>query len=48
MSPLALVVLLPLLAGTTLCWAAGRSGTPAARRATAWLAAGVTGAAPLA
>ena len=45
MSPLALVVLLPLLAGTTLCWAAGRSGTPAARRATAWLAAGVTGAA---
>ena len=45
MSPLALVVLLPLLAGTTLCWAAGRSATPARRRLTAWLAAGVTGAA---
>ena len=45
MSPLALVVLLPLLAGTTLCWAAGRSDAPARRRLTAWLAAGVTGAA---
>jgi multicomponent K+:H+ antiporter subunit A len=45
MSPLALVVLLPLLAGTTLCWAVGRSDAPARRRLTAWLAAGVTGAA---
>ena len=41
MSPLALVVLLPLVAGTLLCAAAGRHNTPVRRRLTAWLAAAV-------
>ena len=45
MSLLAAIVLLPLLAGTLLCWAAGRSNTPARRQLTAWLAAAVTAAA---
>jgi multicomponent K+:H+ antiporter subunit A len=45
MSPLALVVLLPLIAGTLLCWAVGRVNTPERRIACAWLAAAVTAAA---
>lgn len=45
MSLLPVVVLLPLLLGTTLCFGAGRSSTPARRRQTAWLAAAVTAAA---
>jgi multicomponent K+:H+ antiporter subunit A len=45
MSPLALVVLLPLLAGTLLCWAVGRVNKPWRRQATAWVAAAVTAAA---
>ena len=43
MNVLALIVLLPLLAGTTLCFAAGRVDTPARRRLTAWAAAAVAG-----
>ena len=45
MSLLALVVLLPLIAGTLLCWAVGRINTPWRRQASAWLAAAVTAAA---
>ena len=45
MNVLALIVLLPLLAGTTLCYAAGRVDTPARRRLTAWAAAAVAGSA---
>ncbi len=45
MNVLALIVLLPLLAGTTLCWAAGRVDTPARRRLTAWTAGAVAGSA---
>jgi len=45
MSPLALVVLLPLLLGTTLCFWAGRVDSPARRRLTALVAAAVTAAA---
>jgi len=45
MNVLALIVLLPLLAGTTLCFAAGRVDTLARRRLTAWAAAAVAGAA---
>ena len=45
MQALAPVILLPLLAGTTLCWAAGRVDTPGRRRLTAWVAAAVTAAA---
>jgi multicomponent K+:H+ antiporter subunit A len=45
MSPLALVVLLPLLAGTLLCWVVGRVGTPWGRQASAWVAAALTAAA---
>jgi multicomponent K+:H+ antiporter subunit A len=45
MSPLPIVVLLPLLLGTLLCFWSGRVETPARRRLTAWLAAAVTGAA---
>ncbi len=45
MSPLALVVLLPLTVGTLLCWAVGRVNTPWRRQASAWLAAAVTAAA---
>ena len=40
MSLLPVVVLLPLLLGTTLCFWSGRSSTRARRRLTAWLAAG--------
>ncbi|HEY6134628.1 MAG TPA: proton-conducting transporter membrane subunit, partial [Rubrivivax sp.] len=42
MSPLALIVLLPLLLGTTLCHASGRVDSPARRRLTAVIAAAVT------
>ena len=45
MNVLALIVLLPLLAGTTLCWAAGRIETPVRRRLTAWTAGAVAGCA---
>ncbi len=45
MNVLALIVLLPLLAGTTLCWAAGRVDTPGRRRLTAWTAGAVAGSA---
>ena len=45
MSSLPVVVLLPLLAGTLLCFWSGRVETPARRRLTAWLAAAVTAAA---
>ncbi|HYN59532.1 MAG TPA: monovalent cation/H+ antiporter subunit A, partial [Rubrivivax sp.] len=45
MNVLALIVLLPLLAGTTLCFAAGRVDTLARRRLTAWAAAAVAGTA---
>ena len=41
MSPLALIVLLPLVLGTTLCLAVGRVDTPARRRATAGAAGAV-------
>ncbi|MDH5539505.1 MAG: proton-conducting transporter membrane subunit, partial [Rhizobacter sp.] len=44
MSVLAIVVLLPLLLGTSLCFWSGRANTPARRRLTAWLAAAVAGA----
>ncbi len=45
MTLLPVVVLLPLLLGTSLCFWSGRSPTPARRRLTAWLAAVVTAAA---
>jgi len=45
MNVLALIVLLPLLAGTTLCYAVGRVETPARRRLTAWAAGAVAGSA---
>jgi multicomponent K+:H+ antiporter subunit A len=45
MSPLALIILLPLLLGTGLCAWVGHVNTPARRLATAVLAAGVTAAA---
>jgi len=45
MNPLALTVLLPLLAGTALCFWSGQRETVARRRLTAWIAAGVTVAA---
>jgi multicomponent K+:H+ antiporter subunit A len=45
MSLLSLIVLLPLVAGTTLCGWAGRSPSRARRALTAWLAAAVTAAA---
>jgi multicomponent K+:H+ antiporter subunit A len=44
MSVLALVVVLPLLLGTSLCFWSGRANTPARRRLTAWVAAAVAGA----
>ena len=47
MHPLALVVLLPLLLGTTLCFGLGRVDTPLRRRLTAWAAAGVAATALL-
>jgi multicomponent K+:H+ antiporter subunit A len=47
MHPLALVVLLPLMLGTTLCFGLGRVDTPLRRRLTAWAAAGVAAAALL-
>ncbi|MCZ4314124.1 monovalent cation/H+ antiporter subunit A [Comamonadaceae bacterium G21597-S1] len=43
--PLPLVVLLPLVLGTTLCFWAGRVDSPARRSLVAWLAAAVTAAA---
>ncbi len=43
MNLLALIVLLPLVAGTTLCYAAGRIDTPVRRRATAAIAGLVAG-----
>ena len=42
MNVLALIVLLPLVLGTGLCFWAGRSNTPRRRSLTAWLAAAVT------
>jgi multicomponent K+:H+ antiporter subunit A len=45
MNVLALIVLLPLVAGTTLCVAAGRGHSPARRRLTAWTAGAVAGSA---
>ncbi len=45
MNVLALIVLLPLLAGTALCFAAGRVQSPARRRLTAWTAGAVAGSA---
>jgi multicomponent K+:H+ antiporter subunit A len=42
MSPLALIVLLPLVLGTTLCFWCGRVNSPARRAATALLAGAVT------
>ncbi|MEI8266958.1 MAG: monovalent cation/H+ antiporter subunit A [Betaproteobacteria bacterium] len=45
MNPLALIVLLPLVAGTLLCFGIGRGTSPLRRRLTAWAAAGVAGAA---
>ncbi len=42
MSPLALIIVLPLVLGTTLCLGLGRSDHPARRAATAWAAALVT------
>lgn len=45
MSLLPVVVLLPLLLGTVLCFWSGRVETPARRALTAWLAAAVTAAA---
>ena len=43
MNLLALIVLLPLVIGTTLCFVAGRVESPARRRATAWVAGAVAG-----
>jgi len=45
LSPLAIIVLLPLLLGTLGCAWAGQDNTPARRRLTAWVAAAVTAAA---
>jgi multicomponent K+:H+ antiporter subunit A len=45
MSPLALVLLLPLLAGTSLCFWSGRSSMRGRRILTAWIAAAVAGSA---
>ena len=45
MSPLALAVMLPLVAGGLLCALAGRRNSPARRRLAAWLAAAVAGGA---
>ncbi|WP_420467450.1 monovalent cation/H+ antiporter subunit A [Panacagrimonas sp.] len=45
MNVLALIVLLPLVLGTGLCFWAGRSNTPRRRSLTAWLAAAVTASA---
>src|SRR5687768_3938703 len=44
MSPLATVVLLPLVLGTALTFWCGRVDTPQRRRLTAWIAAAVTAA----
>jgi len=44
-NPLVLVVLLPLILGTTLCFWAGRVDSPERRRLVAWVAAAVTGTA---
>jgi multicomponent K+:H+ antiporter subunit A len=44
MSPLALIVLLPLVLGTTLCFWSGRVESPARRRLTALVAGAVTAA----
>ena len=44
MTPLFLIVLLPLLLGTTLCAWSGSRNTPARRALTAWVAAAVTAA----
>jgi len=44
LNPLATAILLPLVAGTLLCFAIGRVNTPARRQATAWAAAGVAAA----
>lgn len=43
MTPLPLIVLLPLLLGTTLCAWSGSRDTTARRRLSAWVAAAVTG-----
>jgi multicomponent K+:H+ antiporter subunit A len=45
LNPLALIVLLPLVLGTLLCFGIGRNPSPAARRLTALAAAAVAGAA---
>ncbi|HZF78802.1 MAG TPA: hypothetical protein VEZ89_03335, partial [Rubrivivax sp.] len=45
MTPLAPIVLLPLLAGTLCCLWVGHRNTPTRRRATAWVAGAVTAAA---
>ncbi len=42
MNPLATIVLLPLVAGTLLCFALGRDNAPARRTLTALAAGGVT------
>ncbi|HQX60981.1 MAG TPA: proton-conducting transporter membrane subunit, partial [Burkholderiaceae bacterium] len=44
-NPLPLVVLFPLILGTSLCFWAGRVDTPARRSLVAWVAAAVTGTA---
>ncbi|MEO8281144.1 MAG: hydrogen gas-evolving membrane-bound hydrogenase subunit E, partial [Ideonella sp.] len=44
MNPLAAIVALPLLFGTSLCFWSGQSNSPWRRKLTAWLAAGVTAA----
>jgi multicomponent K+:H+ antiporter subunit A len=44
LNPLATAILLPLVAGTLLCFSIGSANTPARRRATAWAAAGVAAA----
>ncbi len=44
MNPLAAIVLLPLLLGTSLCFWSGQRNSVGRRRLTAWLAAGVTAA----
>jgi len=45
MNVLALIVLLPLVLGTTLCAAAGHGNTPGRRRLAAWTAGAVAGSA---
>jgi multicomponent K+:H+ antiporter subunit A len=45
MNPLALIVLLPLVVGTLLCFGIGSGSSPLRRQATAWAAAGVAGTA---